>query len=456
MKRPRRSLWVSVIAALAAGAALPAVAADPGELAAIVAEHQVTRPRLNQIPVDSLEAFDRWLAALDPFARRMSAAEYEAHMAALSPVRTGIGGAIFGQPDAVRWVSYRSGPAAMAGAPAEGELVAVNDLPVAPPLDLSRVTAALQAGGPVARLRFAHAATAVEIRQDRFTAPILESWDISGTRIVRIFRFVEGRTVPSMQAALKGASRVVLDLRFSDGGDLFGGLDATGVFLNAGTPIGGLMSADGRRLAFTAPDVGPPFRGNLVVLTSPFTASTAEVVAAALQYHGRARIAGTGTFGKCLAQQVFHLSDGGALRLSVERLLRPSGSDCTDQPIAPDIAMPTEEIFDTPWLFTALGVTRPQPGLLRVCETAGVPSPAAARQREIEIRLVLPPGTVPATIEPATTEPATTEPKLQDPPAAVPEYRVCLGPMPDKAAAEQLAAILSDLLGHRFEVARGR
>jgi carboxyl-terminal processing protease len=66
------------------------------------------------------------------------------------------------------------------------------------------------------------------------------------------------------------------------------------------------------------------------VLVNGRSASAAEVVAAALQDRGRARLVGTRTFGKGTVQTVYEHRDGSALRLTVARYLTPSGA-----PVAP-------------------------------------------------------------------------------------------------------------------------
>ncbi|HVF88517.1 MAG TPA: S41 family peptidase, partial [Blastocatellia bacterium] len=63
----------------------------------------------------------------------------------------------------------------------------------------------------------------------------------------------------------------------------------------------------------------------LVVLTNRLTASSAEIVAGALQDHDRALIVGERTFGKGLVQSLFELADGSALTLTTGRYRTPSG-----------------------------------------------------------------------------------------------------------------------------------
>jgi carboxyl-terminal processing protease len=63
----------------------------------------------------------------------------------------------------------------------------------------------------------------------------------------------------------------------------------------------------------------------VVVLVSGGTASAAEIIAGALQDHGRALIVGDTTYGKGIVQTVFPLSHDLALRLTTARWYTPSG-----------------------------------------------------------------------------------------------------------------------------------
>lgn len=52
-----------------------------------------------------------------------------------------------------------------------------------------------------------------------------------------------------------------------------------------------------------------------------------QVLAGALQDNGRARVAGTPTFGKGLIQTIVELSDGSGVAVTVARYQTPAGTD---------------------------------------------------------------------------------------------------------------------------------
>jgi carboxyl-terminal processing protease len=75
-----------------------------------------------------------------------------------------------------------------------------------------------------------------------------------------------------------------------------------------------------------------------VVLINGGSASSAEIVAGALQDHKRATVLGTRPYGKGSVQTIIPLGRGnGALRLTSARYFTPSGRSIQAQGIVPDI-----------------------------------------------------------------------------------------------------------------------
>jgi carboxyl-terminal processing protease len=91
------------------------------------------------------------------------------------------------------------------------------------------------------------------------------------------------------------------------------------------------------------------FDGPLVVLTSRLSASSAEIVAGALQDCGRALIVGdSSTFGKGTVQtfvplgQVLHGFEAGSVKVTIAKLYRPGGDSTQSKGVVPDIVLPSE------------------------------------------------------------------------------------------------------------------
>lgn len=130
---------------------------------------------------------------------------------------------------------------------------------------------------------------------------------------------------------------LILDLRNNPGGVLDAAVDVSDLFLDAGL----IVSADGRsaesRFSRSAHRGDILDGSNIVVLVNEGSASASEIVAGALQDHGRAVVIGTNTFGKGLVQTVMPLSKGRAIKLTTSRYYTPSGSSIHGTGITPDV-----------------------------------------------------------------------------------------------------------------------
>ena len=131
----------------------------------------------------------------------------------------------------------------------------------------------------------------------------------------------------------------VLDLRNNPGGLLNQAIEVSDAFLERGE----ILSTRGRRsdsvMRFNAQE-GDVIDGlPLVVLINSGTASASEIVAGALQDHGRALILGTRSFGKGSVQTVLPLGARGALRLTTAHYYTPSGRSIQAEGIDPDIVV---------------------------------------------------------------------------------------------------------------------
>ncbi len=72
----------------------------------------------------------------------------------------------------------------------------------------------------------------------------------------------------------------------------------------------------------------------MVVLVNRYTASSAEIVTAALQDHGRAKVIGTRTYGKGVFQETQTLPNGGLLDITVGEFFTPDGTNLGGKGVA--------------------------------------------------------------------------------------------------------------------------
>ncbi len=161
---------------------------------------------------------------------------------------------------------------------------------------------------------------------------------------VRLSQFSEStarelsEAIDDLQEARNGMlDGLVLDLRNNPGGVLDAAVDVSDLFLDTGV----IVSAEGRTT--DSQFIRSAHRGDvldgadMIVLVNRGSASASEIVAGALQDHGRAQVVGTETFGKGLVQTVVPLSMGRAIKLTTSRYYTPSGESIHETGITPDI-----------------------------------------------------------------------------------------------------------------------
>jgi len=161
---------------------------------------------------------------------------------------------------------------------------------------------------------------------------------------IRVNQFSEttarelSRAIDSMQDDYDGMlDGLVLDLRNNPGGVLDAAVDVSDLFLDSGV----IVSAEGRtadsRFRRSAHRGDVLDGADMIVLVNQGSASASEIVAGALQDHGRAVVVGTETFGKGLVQTVMPLSKGRAIKLTTSRYFTPSGDSIHETGITPDV-----------------------------------------------------------------------------------------------------------------------
>ncbi len=195
----------------------------------------------------------------------------------------------------------------------------------------------------------------VTLVRDHITLPAV-SWALApGTRVavIRLVQFSSGAGRDVERAArgalAAGAQAVVLDLRGNPGGLLDEAVRVAGTFLEDGV-VYRWRDRQGRgdtqevRGDATIPDLP------MVVLVDYGSASSAEIVAAALRDNDRARVVGETTYGTGTVLNVFPLSDGSAIRLGVQHWRTPDDQDVFQTGVEPDIrvALPVDGVTVEP------------------------------------------------------------------------------------------------------------
>lgn len=141
---------------------------------------------------------------------------------------------------------------------------------------------------------------------------------------------------------------MILDLRRNGGGSLEEAINLTGLFIKEG-PVVQVKDPNGDITVDEDKDSSVLYDGPLVVLTSRFSASASEILAGALQDYGRALIVGdSSTHGKGTVQTLLRLhqllrvpNEMGALKITIRKFYRASGSSTQLKGVVPDIILPS-------------------------------------------------------------------------------------------------------------------
>jgi carboxyl-terminal processing protease len=189
-----------------------------------------------------------------------------------------------------------------------------------------------------------------------------------GFAMIRITQFQE-QTGENLVAALNDLWKqsngevkgLVLDLRGNPGGLLNSAVAVSAAFLPRNALV---VYTDGRtedakmRLTATRENyVRGSFKDDylsrlpagvktvpMVVLVNGASASASEIVAGALQDHGRATVIGTQTFGKGSVQTILPLPNNQAVKLTTARYYTPGGRSIQAKGIAADIVVEDENV----------------------------------------------------------------------------------------------------------------
>jgi carboxyl-terminal processing protease len=138
------------------------------------------------------------------------------------------------------------------------------------------------------------------------------------------------------EARQKGAKGLLVDLRGNPGGAAKQAQAVTSEFLKEGT-VYIQQDAKGNQVAKPVLPGGVATDLPLVLLIDKGTASSAEILAGAVQDYKRGKLVGTTTFGTGTVLQEFGLSDGSAILLATAEWLTPKGRVIWHKGISPDV-----------------------------------------------------------------------------------------------------------------------
>lgn len=179
--------------------------------------------------------------------------------------------------------------------------------------------------------------SAVALEQPQVISETVSVTPFKRAAVIKVAHFNVGtsKLVKRTLNNLSGNQGVVLDLRDNSGGLLAEAVATASLFLDKEL-VTTVTSRQDEPVTLFADGSGKK-NFSVVVLINAGTASSAEIVASALQDHGRAVIVGSRSYGKASVQETFGLPDNSKLLLTVGRFIRPSGLEIDGLGVMPDV-----------------------------------------------------------------------------------------------------------------------
>jgi carboxyl-terminal processing protease len=291
------------------------------------------------------------VAALnDPYSVFFTAADVKGFTAAIDGTAFGGIGVQLAFDDARKtWqadVVFPGSPAAKAGVLAGDTIIAVDGTNLTG-LDDAHIQALIRGRiGTPARLSIVRNGAPLEppltVVRAAVTPPdVTQRLFPNGVGYVALRSFSQdaGKSVRSalLDLAKRGAKAYVFDLRGNGGGYESAAVHVASAFIASGPIVSDEGRGGKRKISLADGNAVPPLP--LAVLVDHNSASGSELVAGAIQDRRAGTLVGTRTFGKGLAQEMFALPDGSAIKLTTARYYTAGGRFIDRTGLVPDIVV---------------------------------------------------------------------------------------------------------------------
>lgn len=241
---------------------------------------------------------------------------------------------------------YEDSPAEKAGISQGDILVKVNGEEVSGK-DLNAVTSNIKGEeGTEVKLTFAKGKNKEEytksVKREKITVQTVTGKMMSdGIAYIKISEFTN-ETYNQFEEVFKslekqGMEGLVIDLRDNTGGVV----TTTCEILDQLLPEGKIVYTKDKNgnVKEENSDAEHYFDKPLALLVNGYTASASEIFTAAIQDYDLGSIVGTKTFGKGIVQQLFPLSDGSGVKLTVSEYFSPKDREIHEKGIEPDVTV---------------------------------------------------------------------------------------------------------------------
>ena len=183
----------------------------------------------------------------------------------------------------------------------------------------------------------------IKVIRDTINIPTLDTeLRPDGIFVIKLYSF-SANSASLFRNAIKkfaesGTDKLLLDLRGNPGGYLDSAVDISSWFLPNGKTVVTEDYGDDKKPTIFRSNGYNVFNDKLkfVILIDSGSASASEIVAGAMQDHGRAKIVGDKSFGKGSVQEAIKVTPDTLLKITVAKWLTPNGISISDKGLTPD------------------------------------------------------------------------------------------------------------------------
>ncbi|WP_165980642.1 S41 family peptidase [Macrococcus carouselicus] len=283
----------------------------------------------------------------DPYSEYMTKEEQQAFSDTMSGDFQGIGAEISQAGEKIIITSpLKDSPAYKAGVKPNDELIAINSKSVEGMTTADVIGKIRGKAGTTVTLTLKRGGGEpfkVVIKRGKIHLDSVESRMLKRkTALITVTKFQEG-TAEEFHAALKkmeqeGMEKLILDFRNNPGGYLEEAKKMAGEFIPRGDVLFYTQTKEGEPTVYNSDNPANPITKNLptVIILNEGSASASEVFAAALRDNGKAKIAGTESFGKGIVQTATPYKDDSLLKFTQMKWLTPDKTWIHKKGIKPD------------------------------------------------------------------------------------------------------------------------
>jgi len=316
------------------------------EVATIIRENYVDPVSTDVLTAPTVKEMLKRLG--DPYARYLTQEEYQEELDALDGNFTGVGIYINVVSDGVQVLSVITGSPAEKAGLKKNDVIIEADESTLVGMDSDKAMEILR--GPdgstvILKVKRDGQILSFHIAREKVGVPTVHSEVLDkGLVYLGIDDFGQrtsaelGKVVKNLQKAR--ADNWILDLRGNPGGYLESVIDVAGIFMGEMPVV--LVEERESVDGYVASPADALIDGPLVLIQDDYSASAAEIMAAALRDNQRAILIGKTTYGKGTVQQIFPLSNGDKLKITVARFYSPTGEEINGLGIRPDIEIEAE------------------------------------------------------------------------------------------------------------------